>query len=90
MSTGSDSLFKLLAETYHNNTRAAKEGAVSCRGKNLKGALVGSSVEGTDFQGSLQDFLWEKYNVPMISAHIYPAVTIPRAPDGWWMRGGTT
>ena len=33
LSTGSDSLFKLLGETYHNNTKAAKEGGVSCREK---------------------------------------------------------
>ena len=86
MSTGSDSLFKLLAETYHNNTRAAKGGAVPCRGSSLKGAIVGSSVEGTDFQGSLQDYLWEKYNVPMVSAHI-SCCNYPKSPrmvvDAW-------
>jgi len=86
MSTGSDSLFKLLAETYHNQTRAAKEGAMPCRGKSLKGALVGSSIEGADFKGSLQDFLWAKYNIPMVSAHI-SCCNYPKSPrrvvDAW-------
>ena len=77
--TGAHNLFQLLGETYWNYTEVAKVGPTTCQGRRAGGAVVGSSIQGMDYSGSMQDFVWEHYNIPMVAAHIsccnYPSST---------------
>ena len=68
--TGSGDLFKLLATTYARHAPAMKGQQTPCEGRSNAGVVVGAEVQGINYGGSLQDYIWEKYNTPMVSAHI--------------------
>ena len=69
-STGSSSLFHLLGDTYYKAASRMREAGGQCQGRKVEGVVVGSNITGLDYSGSMQDFLWEKYNTPMVAAHI--------------------
>jgi carboxypeptidase D len=68
--TGSDALFQQLADAYRRSHQGMKGPAMACDGRRITGSVAGSSVQGVDYGGSMQDYLWQKYNVPMVTAHI--------------------
>lgn len=78
-STGSNSLFQLLGKTYANSHGGMRRKTETC-GANKdgpKGVVIEGSSLKISYEGSMQDYMWERYNVPMVSAHIsccnYPA-----------------
>lgn len=78
LSTGSGTLFQLLADTYRGARHLGRAHmAAQCGAASDGSAVLGSSLGNVKYLGSMQDYLWEKYSVPMVSAHIsccnYPA-----------------
>jgi len=74
--TDADDVFIMMAEAYQKSHTLLKKKENHCAPKESqsKGVLPRGIAHGaklsTNYAGSMQDFLWNKYNIPMVSAHI--------------------
>jgi len=80
-STDAREVFEMLANTFLKSHPVMKKSSSPCAGTRVDGKKVGADgfptglVHGAELQpsiykGSMLDFVWDKYNIPMISAHI--------------------
>ena len=78
--TDAKEVMQMMAKTYFDSHQIMKNNKNPCNGLVIKGKRVfnafptgylpGSSIEPNIYSGSMLDYVWDKYNVPMISAHI--------------------
>merc|ERR1719318_2023915 len=79
--TDSVEVFNMMAKTYLTSHPVMKKNHSPCAGTRIDGKKVkkdafptgmvhGADLEPSMFTGSMLDYVWDKYNIPMISAHI--------------------
>jgi len=75
-----EEVFNMMAKTYISSHPVMKKNTPPCDGTRILGRKVdnafpigmvkGGKLQPTMFVGSMLDYVWGKYNIPMISAHI--------------------
>jgi len=79
--TDAQEVFKMMANTYLRSHSIMKKKSSPCAGTRLDGMKVktdgfptgvvhGAELQPNIYKGTMLDYIWEKYNIPMISAHI--------------------
>jgi len=63
-------VFGMMAKTYLSSHPVMKKKKSPCRDTFPTGIVHGGSLQPAMFVGSMQDYVWNKFNIPMISAHI--------------------
>jgi len=79
--TDAAEVFDMMAKTYLKSHPVMKKSSSPCAGTRIAGKKVeadgfptgvvhGAEVQPSIYKGTMLDYIWDKFNIPMISAHI--------------------